>query len=235
MNSETVLEVKNLTVTLDSVPVLQEISFALHRKEALAVIGPNGAGKTTLIHALLGLIPYQGSVQWRPGIAIGYVPQRFSVSPSTPVTVTEFLLLKSPHFWLPGRASRDELADEISLVGLDPSFLDKPLATLSSGQVQRLLVSWAMLNHPDVLLFDEPTAAVDVGFSETIYSIMHRLTEERGTAILLTSHDLNVVFRYAANVLCINKNLLCHGPPSDFTAEELKRLYGEVAVYHHRK
>ena len=67
--------------------------------------------------------------------------------------------------------------------------------------MQRLLVAWAVLNHPDVLLFDEPTAAVDIGFTENIHAVMRRLTEERGTTILLISHDLNVVFRYAANVL----------------------------------
>lgn len=109
-----------------------------------------------------------------------------------------------------------------------------PLPRLSSGQLQRLLIAWAMINHPDALLFDEPTAAVDAGFAENVYAIMRRLANERRTAILLISHDLHVVFRYAGNVLCLNRQVLCQGPPADvLTMTELKRLFGDVAVYRH--
>jgi zinc transport system ATP-binding protein len=230
----TVLEAQDVSVAFGGETVLENVSFTLKRGELATVLGPNGSGKTTLFRALLGLVPCTGKVTWRPGIAVGYVPQRFLVDASMPITVTEFFLLKSNRFWLPKRDFLAHLTHELDLVGLDSSVLERPLGRLSSGQLQRLLVAWAMIDHPDVLLFDEPAAAIDIGFAETIYQVMHRLTEERGTAILLISHDLHVVVRYAANVLCLNRRLLCHGPPTEvLTPAELKRLFGEVAVYPH--
>ena len=91
-----------------------------------------------------------------------------------------------------------------------------------------------MLNHPDVLLFDEPTAGIDIGAEETIYTILHKLQKERGTTILLISHDLNIVYRYADNVLCVNKAMICHGKPEDvLNPKELSHIYGEGGFYHH--
>jgi len=232
--NETLLEAQNVSVAFDGEMVLEDVSFTLKRGELTTVLGPNGSGKTTLFRALLGLVPYRGTVTWRSGIAVGYVPQRFLIGPSLPITVTEFFLLKSRAFWFPQREFLAHLTHELDLVGLEASVLARPLGRLSSGQLQRLLVAWAMIDHPDVLLFDEPAAAIDIGFAETIHHVMHRLTEERGTAILLISHDLHVVARYAANVLCLNRRLLCHGPPSAvLTQEELKRLFGEVSIYPH--
>lgn len=231
---EPVLEARDVSVTLGGEPILQGVSFALRRGEITTVVGPNGSGKTTLFRALLGLVPHEGEIRWRAGTAVGYVPQRFSIPASAPITVIELLLLKSDRFWRPGKSFLDHLPHELDLVGLDRGLLGTPLGSLSGGQLQRLLIAWAMLDHPDALLFDEPTAAVDVGFADTIYAIMRRLAEERGTAILLISHDLNVVFRYAANVLCLNRRLLCHGPPAEvLTPRELERLFGEVALYRH--
>ncbi len=233
-DNEAVLEAKNVSVAFDGERVLEDVSFTLKRGELATVIGPNGSGKTTLFRALLGLVPYKGTVTWQPGIAVGYVPQRFLIGPSMPITVTEFFLLKSRAFWLPKHEFLAHLTHELDLVGLEAGVLARPIGRLSSGQLQRLLVAWAMIDHPDVLLFDEPAAAIDIGFAETIYHVMHRLTEERGTAVLLISHDLHVVARYAANVLCLNRRLLCHGPPSAvLTQDELRRLFGEVSIYPH--
>lgn len=234
MEEEPILEVKNLSVTFDSEEVLRDISFSVKKGEALAVIGPNGAGKTVLFRALLGMLPYQGEIHWRSGVRIGYVPQKFLVDRSIPITVREFFLLKSSHFWFPQKIFVDHIHHELSLVGVPDGILQKPVSELSGGQFQRILISWAMLDHPDVLLFDEPTAGIDVGAEETIYTIMHRLQDERGTTILLISHDLNVVYRYAQNVLCVNKNMICHGRPQDVLSPgELSKIYGAGGFYHH--
>lgn len=234
MNSETVLEVENLSVVLDSEEILRDISFSVKRGEALAVIGPNGAGKTVLFRTLLGLLPHRGKINWREGITIGYVPQKFLLDKSAPLTVQEFFLLKSTHFWFPPETFLNHLEHELDLVGLPRDILKKPIAELSGGQFQRIVVSWAMLDHPDVLLFDEPTAGIDIGAEETIYNVMHRLQDERGTTVILISHDLNVVYRYAQNVLCINKKMICQGRPSEvLNPAELSRLYGEGGFYHH--
>ncbi|HLG95003.1 MAG TPA: metal ABC transporter ATP-binding protein [Bryobacteraceae bacterium] len=234
MDSEIILEVEDLSVTLDGAPVLHNISFTLRKGEALAVLGPNGAGKTVLFRALLGLLAHGGVVHWAPGLQIGYVPQRFSVDPSAPITAMEFFLLQSRNFWRPGADFIEHLDHELTLMGLDASILHKALGELSGGQTQRLLIAWAMLQHPQVLLLDEPTAAVDAGFEETVYSVLHRVQQERGTALLLISHELSVVYRYAQRVLCLNKTVVCQGPPVEaLNPTALATLYGEPGFYRH--
>ena len=234
MGNDIILSVENLSVTLDQAQTLHDVSFTLRQGEALAVLGPNGAGKTVLFRALLGLVPYAGAVQWKPGIEIGYVPQRFSIDRSAPITAMEFFLLQSPNFWRPGAEFIEHLERELTLMGLDRGVLRKSVGELSGGETQRLLMAWAMLQDPGVLLLDEPTAAVDAGFEETVYAVLHRVQQERGTALLLISHDLSVVYRYAQRVLCLNKTVVCQGPPVEaLNPEALAALYGEASLYQH--
>lgn len=229
MKTDSILDVRHLSVRFNAEPVLQDISFTVNRGDILAVIGPNGSGKTTLFRALLGLVRYEGDIVWQPGQQIGYVPQKLTLDRLVPLTVSEFFLLQSPRFWLPPAAFLARLPHELRVVGLDDSILHKPVGDLSSGQFQRLLVSWALLSHPDVLLFDEPTAGVDIGFEETIYLIMERLRQERGTTILFISHEVGVVSRHAGQVLCLNKHLVCYGTPADvLNSTALARLYGRL-------
>lgn len=228
------LSVTHLSVTIDQERILDDVTFSVGKGEALVVIGPNGAGKTMLFRALLGLVPYAGIVAWRPGIHIGYVPQRFVVDRSMPLTVQEFFLLKSGRFWSPDHTFLTHLHHELSLVGLPDSIVRKPISEVSGGEFQRILISWAMLNHPDVLFCDEPTAGIDKEGEETVYQILRRLQEERGTTILLISHDLNVVYRYADNVLCLNRRVICHGVPHKvLNPGELSRIYGGGVFYPH--
>jgi zinc transport system ATP-binding protein len=235
MPDETVLSVENLSVTLDGAPVLQGVSFTLKQGEALAVIGPNGAGKTVLFRALLGLLPRSGTVRWRPGVKIGYVPQKFSVDRSAPITAMEFFLLQSPSFWRPSKEFVNHLDHELNLMGLKRTVLRKNLAEMSGGETQRLLIAWAMLQHPDVLMLDEPTAGVDAGFEENVYAVLSRVQVERGTALMLISHDLSVVYQRAQRVLCLNRTILCQGPPVEaLNPAALSSLYGESGYYGHQ-
>lgn len=143
--------------------VIQRVSFTLHRGEITAIVGPNGSGKNN---------PSAGAarscaVPWENCVATGDFFWLCSAavfdSASTPITAGEFILLKSERFWMPRKDFLDHLTHELDLVGVDQTVLGKPRGQLSGGKMQRLLVSRAMLNHPDVLLFDEPTAAVDKG------------------------------------------------------------------------
>ncbi|MEK7596168.1 MAG: metal ABC transporter ATP-binding protein [Patescibacteria group bacterium] len=234
MQKDNILEVKNLSVAFESEEILRDISLNVKRGEALAIIGPNGAGKTVFFRALLGLIPHQGVIKWRKNIRIGYVPQKFFIEKDLPLSVREFFLLQADRFWLPRKSFVDHLERELNIVGLSRNILQKPMGELSGGQFQRMLISWAMLNHPDVLLFDEPTAGIDIGFEETIYNLIHRMQDERDATVLLISHDLNIVYRYAQSVICLNKKMVCHGPPQKvLTPEELADLYGAGGFYVH--
>lgn len=234
MIADTMLAVTNLSVVLEGIQILSDISFTVRQGEAVAVIGPNGAGKTVLFRAILGLLPHTGTVIWRAGTTIGYVPQKFSVDRSAPVTVLDFFLLQSPNFWRPGTEFIRHLDHELALVGLDRGILQKNLGALSGGQMQRLLIAWAMLRHPQMLLLDEPAAGVDAGFQDSLYSLIHRVQTERGTTVLQISHDLSVVYRYAQQVLCLNKSVVCRGSPVEaLTPEALASLFGQPGYYRH--
>ena len=95
MNAKNILEVRNLSVTLDGERIIRDISFDVAKGESIVVIGPNGAGKTVLFRALLGLVPMTGAVAWSKDIGIGYIPQRLHFDKTVPITVKEFFLLKS--------------------------------------------------------------------------------------------------------------------------------------------
>lgn len=237
-DSEKILEVSDLSVAFDDESVLENINFSVQRGEVLAVVGPNGAGKSVLFRALLGLIPYRGRIQWQKNIRIGYVPQKLTIEKGLPLTVLEFLGLKSK--------SKNEILEALKAVGIDTSTTDKyhfehhilnrRMGFLSGGEFQRVLIAWSLVSNPEVLLFDEPTAGIDIGGEETIYNLLHELQDKRHLTIILISHDLNIVYRYANTVICLNKKQICFGEPDlvlDPTA--LANLYGgEAKFYHHQ-
>src|SRR3989344_8671139 len=233
-NQKNILNVRDLSVNFGKEEVLKDISFSVNEGDFLAIIGPNGAGKTVLFKALMGLISYDGEIKWRENIKIGYVPQKLMEKAELPLTVKEFFILKSKKLFFKDRQLVDSITHELKSMDLNPSILNKQLTNLSRGQMQRVLISWAILGHPAVLLFDEPTAGIDIVGEENVYNMLHKIQNERGITVIIISHDLNVVFRYANNVLCLNKELLCYGTPEQsLTSEQIKKLYGESAFYHH--
>lgn len=224
------LEVTDLTVTLNHQKIIENLSFEVEKGETLVVLGPNGAGKTTLLKALLGLVPYAGKVVCRAK-NVSYLPpnelmQRREI---LPLTVGDFYSLKG--------VKREKARENLEMVGLEGEMVTKRIAHLSTGQFQRLSIGWALVDKPDVLLFDEPTAGIDIGGAETIYSLLHRFWEEEGLTIVLVTHDLNVVWEHADNVLCLNKRGVCYGMPERaLTTEKLRELYGVgVKYYKHKK
>ena len=236
MGDETILSVKNLTVEFNDVAVLSDISFSVKKGEIFVIIGPNGAGKTILFKALLNLVPYRGEIKWAENLRIGYVPQRLGVGRDFPLTVEEFLQL------VPPKNSKGELYRILNLVGfegdehhLEHHVLSRKLGVLSGGQLQRVLIAFAMLDKPEVLLFDEPTSGVDIGSEEIIYERIKKLNKEENFTMLLISHDLSVVHKWATNVLCLNRKALCIGEPHKTIGENiLQELYGgEKSFYKH--
>lgn len=231
---ETILKVENLSVLLEGAPLLEHLSFDISRGTITLIIGPNGAGKTTLFRALLGLMPYQGTAIWKEGVRFGYVPQRFSIDRDLPLTVSEFFALKT--------SDTHVIVEALRAVGmrmeehhLHHHILGARIGMLSGGEFQKVTIAWALLDKPDVLFFDEPTAGIDASGEETIYALLRRLRDERGLTILLISHELNVVYQNADQVICLNKKMICQGSPkSALNPNVLEELYGSGAgIYKH--
>ncbi|HYT77166.1 MAG TPA: metal ABC transporter ATP-binding protein [Vicinamibacterales bacterium] len=224
-----VLEVSGLSVAFGRTQIFNNLSFHLNRGACLAVVGPNGAGKTVLFRTLIGAIPAQGSVHWAPGIRIGYVPQKLDIVRDVPVTGVDFLRAK-----LPGRGSAErQIAVALASVDLSWDAARRSIGALSGGQFQRLLVAFALLGNPDVLMLDEPTAGVDEPGQERLNELVHRLQETRALTVLLISHDLSVVYRYATDVLCLGRERVCFGVPRTvLTPDLLNEIYGTPVAFH---
>jgi zinc transport system ATP-binding protein len=215
-----ILNVSNLTVEISNQPIIDNLNFKIKRGITLAIVGPNGAGKTTLFRALLNLIPYRGKIEWDGKMKIGYVPQVLSVR-DIPISVREFLSFKNE--------SAKDMKAVLAAVGLDSeTIIDKSLATLSGGQMRRLLIAWAIVDKPDVLLFDEPTSGVDLDSEEAIYGMLRKLTSKNNITLLLISHDLHIVREYSDYALALNKCLVFFGESKEvMNLATQKLIYGE--------
>ena len=223
------LSVTNLKIAFGSRVVIQDLSFEAQRGDCLAVIGPNGSGKTVLLKALLNLIPYEGEIRWSNAARLGYVPQKIAADRQLPLRLRDLLEAKAAVLKLRGA----ELGRVSSEVGLTEELLDTSIGHLSGGQFQKALIAFALLGQPNVLLFDEPTASLDELTEERIYELLHSLQRDKGMTLILVSHDLSVVYRYANMVLCLSKGKPCMGPPKEIlTPEMLEDLYSAPPKYY---
>ncbi|MCI0437128.1 MAG: metal ABC transporter ATP-binding protein [Gemmatimonadetes bacterium] len=236
------LRVQNVSVTLGGMQILSNVSFKPPVGRLTAIIGPNGAGKTTLLRAILGLIPYTGTVQIGRGadgkpLRVGYVPQRLDFDRGMPLTTMDFFcsaLQRRPVFLGHRRRARTLATEQLQRVG-GSGWTDKPLGKLSGGELQRVLLAMALTRGPDVLLLDEPVGGVDVAGEELFCDLLGSLQREGGYTMLLVSHDLSIVTEHAQYVLCLNQTVQCQGATVEtLTAANLKALYQQdVGLYAH--
>jgi zinc transport system ATP-binding protein len=221
--TDRLLSVQNLRVAFGKHIVLRDLSFEVSSGDCLAIIGPNGSGKTVLLKALQHLIPYEGEIHWSQEARVGYVPQSVAADRQLPLKVRELLEAKARVLHL----ADQEMQQVSSELKLSPEFLDAGIGTLSGGQFQKVLIAFALLGRPNVLLFDEPTASLDELNEERVYELIHDLQIQKGVTVILVSHDLSIVYRYASRVLCLSKGKTCMGPPKEvMTTEMLEELYG---------
>jgi zinc transport system ATP-binding protein len=223
------LEVQDLTVRLGGTDVVQGVSFNLPRASCLAIIGPNGAGKTVLLRALIGAIPHGGKIAWAADTVFGYVPQKLDIDRDLPLSGRDFLRAKAA---LAGSSGTMQ-AEALRAVGLAEEVLATPIGNMSGGQFQRLLIAFALLGRPNVLLLDEPAAGIDAPGQAQLNEVIHGLQDSRAMTVILVSHDLSVVYRHADHVLCLGRHGACFGPPrSALTPETLYEVYGQPVGFH---
>jgi zinc transport system ATP-binding protein len=218
-SSDYILKVSNLSVTLQNQKILDNVNFKVEKGTTLAVLGPNGAGKTVLFKTLLNLVPYNGKIEWEGKVKIGYVPQNIAVG-DIPISVKEFLSFRDG-------TDVASCLDAVRLEGKDVS--DKRLGILSGGQLRRVLIAWALVDNPNVLLFDEPTTGVDIGGEEPILVMLSELKKSKKMTILLITHDVHIVNEYSDHLLALNRCVTFFGESKEIMNPTVQRtLYGET-------
>jgi zinc transport system ATP-binding protein len=218
---EPILKVKNLNVKLGGETVLENLSFELKEKEILIILGPNGAGKSVLLRTLLGLHSFEGEISWRENCHLGYVPEDFDVPLDLPLSVKEFFGFKKVNF--------PDISKVLQWMGIEniPKFSQKRLGTLSTGQLRRTLIAWALIDNPNVLLLDEPMVGIDIHGRQTIYASLVKFWQMQNQTIIFVSHELGEVVKKADKILALNKIKLFYGPPEEvINSQNLAKIYG---------
>ena len=221
-----------VAVGFGALEVLEHIDLELRPGEIVTLIGPNGAGKTTLVRVVLGLIaPDRGRLRRRAGLTVGYLPQKFAVDTTLPLTVRGFLCLPRPR---PAAALEAALAE----VGVG-YLLDRAVQALSGGELQRVLLARALLRDPELLVLDEPLQGVDFTGQLALFELIGAVRRRRNCGVLLVSHDLHLIMAGTDRVVCLNRHVCCSGAPEAVSRHpEYLALFGPhaargLAVYTH--
>ncbi len=230
---------KPLLVSLDQAGIysggrwiIHNISLKIYSGEIVTLIGPNGSGKSTTAKTILGLKRLtHGHTWYKPGLRVGYVPQKLDIDWTIPLRVKRFINLTSV---LDDR----EIRSALKMVDAEHTF-NKDVKHLSGGEFQRVLLARAIVLKPDLLVLDEPVQGVDINGCVALYNLIEETQKYLNCAVLLISHDLHIVMRSTDRVICLNGHICCHGAPVDvLNSVEYLNLFGQqgmynLAMYHH--
>lgn len=240
ISHSTAIEIKNLGVCLRKIDILKEVNCSIPAGQTTAIIGPNGAGKTTLLLAILGLVPYTGSIHFnlltKGRSVIGYVPQRLELDRGLPCTVEDLMTASicQKALWLGKKKKIKEQVrlglERVGAEGLKNRFIGK----LSGGELQRILLAMALEGDPSILLLDEPTAGIDAPGEQLFCDLLSDIQNQADLTVVLISHDLSVVSNHAQHVICLNKTVRCSGGLNTLTEENLLKTFGlHIQIYPH--
>jgi len=227
------IETHNLGLTYGGCDVLQDVDFAIYPGEIVTIVGPNGSGKSSFLKCLIGaVLPSRGTIGRKPGLTIGYVPQKLHLDQAFPMTVNRFLRLA-------GKTGVAARAAALARVGLPDAANNWQMADLSGGQLQRALLAHALIGKPDLLVLDEAAQGLDQPAVAGFYRLIETARSALGCAVLMVSHDLHVVMSASDRVVCLNGHVCCQGTPTIVSeAPEYRRLFGHgtegtLALYQH--
>ena len=233
------VEIENLSVKSGKDILLDNVNLEFHCGQLTALIGRNGAGKTTLLKAILGEKKYTGKIHYEKhdgkemkNIVIGYVPQQLLFDKSMPVSVADFMMatkIKKP-VWL-GYSKQQKQNLKNRLQEMDCGhILDRKLGDLSGGELQRVLLTMAIEPMPDLLILDEPVSGVDATGLDLFYKKVTYLRNTYHIAVLLVSHDLALIRRYADKVVLLDKTVAEQGDAEDvFQTKTFQQTFGYFA------
>jgi iron complex transport system ATP-binding protein len=227
------VDVRDLSVTLGSARVVEQISAQVRRGEWVALIGPNGAGKTTILRALAGLVPFAGSILVDE-CAVGTagrreIARRIALVPQSPrmpseLTVAEYVLLgRTPHIgYLASEGRADRLAAERAIARLDlRPFAERFIGSLSGGERQRVALARALAQEAEVVLLDEPTSALDLGHQQQVLELIDSLRRDQGLTVVSAMHDLSLAGQFADRLLLLAQGrIVARGPAAEVLSEQ---------------
>lgn len=230
--------IESFGVRAGNLVIFEDVNIHVHCGQLTAIIGPNGAGKSTLLRAILGEVPHTGQLKYTDAKGkhtgspvIGYVPQYLKFDVSAPITVQDLFAacLSNRPVWLLPVNNRQRILESLRRVKA-AELIDRRLGALSGGELQRVLVALALNPMPDLLLLDEPVSGVDQNGLEIFYEILENLQNNEDMAIILVSHDLNMVARHADQVVLMNKGVVCSGSPEEvFRDRRTRKIFGMLA------
>lgn len=232
MNHSPLLTLDQVCVKIAGTSIIDKVDISITEGEIVTLIGPNGAGKSTLIRSILGLIkPSSGQIRKQSGLRIGYMPQRLHLDRTIPIDVKHFLRI-----W----QSRNTLDIDTVLQQVRATHLaERPMQTISGGELQRVLLARALLRNPQLLVLDEPVQGVDLKGQTELYRLIREIRDQYQCAVLMVSHDLHLVMSSTDRVICMNHHICCSGHPELVSNDPAYReLFGiqaadGIALYSH--
>lgn len=251
MMTQTIIDIEDVSFHYETRTVLENIDFQVKEGQFWALIGPNGSGKSTLIKILLGLLkPDAGTVKlfeepietFHHRELIGYVSQKSnSFNSGFPATVLEVVrsgLTRKKGLFKPFRKEDIEKAiAALEIVNME-NYADKNIGELSGGQQQRVFIARALVGQPKLLVMDEPTVGIDQQNVASFYRMLNKLNRDHHLAILLVTHEVDIVTELATHVACLNRTIHFHGMQSEFhemDEQTLSNWYGHpVMRVHHQ-
>lgn len=233
MSSLPIVQLNDVCVAYGHRRVLKDVNLTVYERDFLGIIGPNGGGKTTLLKVILGLKTVESGVlaYFRKGEAVshirmGYLPQYSRIDRNFPISVYEVIrsgLNHEKHLWQRYSKEQCERAREVvRRMGLE-SLADRPIGTLSGGQLQRALLGRAVVSNPEILILDEPNTYIDKRFEGQLYDLLEEIN--RHSAIILVSHDVGSVLQNVRSIACVNETLHYH-PEMETSVEWIGRHLG---------
>jgi zinc/manganese transport system ATP-binding protein len=208
------LQFDDLTLGYDNHPAVHHLNGALAHGSLTAVVGPNGSGKSTLLKGIVGVIkPMAGSIEHHAGCRMAYLPQHSEIDRHFPAQVRDIVALGLwPKRGMLGRVNgedRQEIGNALAAVGLD-GFEERPLDTLSGGQLQRSLFARVLLQDADLILLDEPFNAIDARTLGDLIELIKRWHGEQRT-VLVVLHDLELVRNHFPETLLLARQPVAWG------------------------
>jgi ABC-type Mn2+/Zn2+ transport system ATPase subunit len=231
---ENIISLKNVLFGYDyHSPVIDGVTLDVSRGSFIGILGPSGSGKSTLLKLIVGIQkPWDGKILFskldkdRKFSLIGYSPQVEGIDWDFPVTVRELVSMgiwnRSGFFpWLnkPSRIEIDLILEELGIGG----YADRQIKELSGGEQKRVFLARALIHNPEILILDEPTAGLDNVNKDNFLQIL-RVLNASGITIILTTHDINGVAKKLPWIVCLNKSIICQGPPDSALSENI--LFG---------